>query len=69
MVQAAVARNLRRVSIGSLDSYLYCWPRAPAFLGEVKNMTSDNSIWGIPCPSDLKHNENVFIVSATEQLI
>jgi hypothetical protein len=35
MVQAAVARNLRRVGIGSLDSFLYCWARAPAFFGEV----------------------------------
>jgi hypothetical protein len=69
MVLAAVARNLRRVSIGSLDCLLYCWPRAPAFFGEVKNMTSDNSTWRVPCPSDLKRNENVFIIGATEQLI
>jgi hypothetical protein len=64
MVQATVARNLRRVSIGSLDSFLYCWPRAPAFFGEVNNMTSDNSIWGVPCPSDLKRNTSIFIVGA-----
>jgi hypothetical protein len=32
-------------------------------------MTTDDSIWGVPCPSDLKRNENVFIIGATEQLI
>jgi hypothetical protein len=32
-------------------------------------MTSDDSIWGVPCPSDLKRSENVFIIGATEQLI
>jgi hypothetical protein len=68
-VQAAVARNLRRVSIGSLDSFIYCGPRAPAFFAEVKDMTSDDSIWGVPCPSDLKRNENIFITGASEQLI
>jgi hypothetical protein len=47
MVQAAVARNLRRVSIGSLDSFLYCWPGAPEFFDAVKNMTTDDSICGI----------------------
>jgi hypothetical protein len=67
MVQAAVARNLRRVSIGCLDSFLYCWPRASAFFGEVKNMTSDNSIRDVPCPSDLKRNENVFIIGAASR--
>jgi hypothetical protein len=67
MVQATVARNLRRVSIGSLDSFLHCWPRARAFFGEVKevkNVTSDESIWGIPCSSDLKRNKNIFIIGA-----
>ena len=27
-------------------------------------MTSGNSIWGVPCPSHLKCNENVFIIGA-----
>ena len=31
---------------------------------EVKNMTTDDSIWGIPCPLDLKRNENIFIIGA-----
>ena len=64
MVQAAVARNLRRVSIESLDSFLYYWPRAPEFFDAVKNMTTDDSIRGIPCPLDLKRNENIFIIDA-----
>jgi hypothetical protein len=38
------------------------WPRAPAFFGELKNMTNEDSIWGVPCPSDLKRNQNVFII-------
>jgi len=28
-------------------------------------MTTDDSIWGVPCPSDLKRNKNVFIIGAT----
>jgi hypothetical protein len=31
-------------------------------------MTSDDSIGGVPCPSDLKRNENIFITGASEQL-
>jgi len=27
-------------------------------------MTTDDSIWGVPCPSDLKRNENIFITGA-----
>jgi hypothetical protein len=27
-------------------------------------MTGDNSIWAVPYPSDLKRNENVFIIGA-----
>jgi len=32
-------------------------------------MTSDNPIWGVPCPSDLKRNRNVFHHRPTDQLI
>ena len=39
------------------------------FFGEVKDMTSDDSIWGVPCPSDLKRNKNIFITGASEQLL
>jgi hypothetical protein len=35
MAPAAVARNLRRVSIGSFDSLVYSWPRAAHVFGEV----------------------------------
>jgi len=27
-------------------------------------MTSDDSIWGVPCPSDLKRNKNILIIGA-----
>src|ERR1700685_828778 len=32
-------------------------------------MTSDDSIWGVPCPSDLKRNANIFITGASKQVI
>ena len=62
-MQAAVARNLRRVSIGCLDPLLYDWPERPLSF-EVKKMTTDDSIWGAPCPSDLKRNKSIFIIGA-----
>jgi len=27
-------------------------------------MTSDDSIWGVPCASDLKCSKNIFIIGA-----
>jgi len=32
-------------------------------------MTRDDSTWGVPCPSDLKRNQNIFVTGASEQLI
>jgi len=32
-------------------------------------MTSDDSLWGVPCSSGLKRNANIFITGTREQLL